>query len=121
MTDYTPTTEHVRAQYARQENYDDYYKGDIFLTSDGQISAAQFDRWLESVKAEARNEVLNREWITTPDELLQHVIAGRESERERIVRQLENIATNVIKSGNEYWDGYVRALEDVRLNNWPID
>ena len=50
--------------------------------------------WLESVKAE---------------------------ERQRIVRQLENIATNVIRSGNEYWDGYVRALEDVRLNNWPLD
>jgi hypothetical protein len=56
MTDYIPTTEHVRAQYARQENYDDYFEGDIFLTPDGQISAAQFDRWLESVKAEAVRE-----------------------------------------------------------------
>jgi hypothetical protein len=84
MTDYTPTTEHVKNTYdiARIE-YDEAYGG-----------AAEFDRWLGSVKAE---------------------------ERERIVRHLENIATNVIKSGNEYWDGYVRALEDVRLDNWPLE
>jgi hypothetical protein len=50
--------------------------------------------WLESVKAE---------------------------ERKRIIRQLENIATNIIKSDNEYWEGYVRALEDVRLDNWPLE
>ena len=49
------------------------------------------------------------------------IIVGKSRERERIVRQLENIATNVIKAGNEYWDGYVRALEDVRLDNWPLE
>ena len=49
------------------------------------------------------------------------IIVGKSQERNRIIRQLENIATNVIKSGNEYWDGYVRALEDVRLNNWPLE
>jgi len=48
------------------------------------------------------------------------IIVGKGQERQRIVRQLENIATNVIRSGNEYWDGYVRALEDVRLDNWPL-
>jgi hypothetical protein len=48
------------------------------------------------------------------------IIIGKSQERARIIRQLENIATNVIKSGNEYWDGYVRALEDVRLDNWPL-
>jgi hypothetical protein len=49
------------------------------------------------------------------------IVVGKSRERQRIVRQLENIATNVIKSGNEYWDGYVRALEDVRLDNWPLE
>jgi RNase P protein component len=49
------------------------------------------------------------------------IIVGKSQERNRIIRQLENIATNVIKSGNEYWDGYVRALEDVRLDNWPLE
>jgi len=49
------------------------------------------------------------------------IIVGKSRERERILRQLENIATNVIQSGNEYWDGYVRALEDVRLDNWPLE
>jgi len=49
------------------------------------------------------------------------IIVGKSQERKRIIRQLENIATNVIKSGNEYWDGYVRALEDVRLDSWPFE
>jgi len=49
------------------------------------------------------------------------IMIGKSQERALIIRQLENIATNVIKSGNEYWDGYVRALEDVRLDNWPME
>jgi len=44
---------------------------------------------------------------------------GARIERARILWQLEDIATWVIRSGNEYWDGYVRALEDVREDNWP--
>jgi hypothetical protein len=63
-------------------------------TSSNFLTPQGFDRWLESVKAE---------------------------ERKRIIRQLENIATNIIKSDNEYWEGYVRALEDVRLDNWPLE
>lgn len=51
-------TEHVRAQYARHENYDPYFEGDLFLTPDGQISAAEFDRWLESVKVKERQSII---------------------------------------------------------------
>lgn len=57
MTDpYTPTTEHVRAQYARQENYDEFYEGDLYATPDGQVSAADFDRWLAAHDAQVREE-----------------------------------------------------------------
>lgn len=52
MSDVTPTTEYVRAQYARIENYDPYYEGDLYLTPDGQLSAEQFDRWLAEHDAE---------------------------------------------------------------------
>jgi hypothetical protein len=54
MSDYTPTTEHVRAQYARQENYDPYFEGDWYLTEDGQHSAEEFDRWLAEVEKKAK-------------------------------------------------------------------
>lgn len=46
MDEEMPTTEHVRAQYARQENYDEFYEGDLYLTPDGQVSAREFDAWL---------------------------------------------------------------------------
>jgi hypothetical protein len=49
----TPDTEHVRAQYARQENYDEYYEGDLYPTPDGQLSAKLFNLWLAGVRAEA--------------------------------------------------------------------
>ncbi|WP_028245415.1 hypothetical protein [Pseudoclavibacter soli] len=50
------TTEYVRAQFARQENYTECYEGDLFLTPDGQCSAAEFDCWLARVKAETLRE-----------------------------------------------------------------
>jgi hypothetical protein len=50
---YPPDTEHVRAQYARQENYDYYYEGDLYPTPDGQRSAELFNLWLAEVRAEA--------------------------------------------------------------------
>lgn len=50
------TTDHVRAQFARQENYTECYEGDLFLTPDGQCSAAEFDCWLAHVKAETLRE-----------------------------------------------------------------
>lgn len=54
------TTEHVREQFARQENYDEFYEGDLFNTPDGQVSAAEFDAWLAAhdalVRAEAWDE-----------------------------------------------------------------
>ena len=90
MTDYTPSEGFIRAAFIAERSRFKY----LAVAEDDAVYEEEFDRWLESVKAE---------------------------EREQIVRQLENIATNVIKSGNEYWDGYVRALEDVRLNDWPID
>jgi len=46
---------------------------------------------------------------------------GENLEHKRIIRQLENVATNFIKWGNEYWDGYVRAIEDIRIENWPFE
>lgn len=54
MTGTTPTTAHVRAQYARQENYDSYYEGDLFDTPDGQVSAGEFDQWLAEHDAETK-------------------------------------------------------------------
>lgn len=53
-TDSMPTTEHVRAQYARQENYDEFWEGDLFDTPDGQVSAGEFDAWLTAHDAEVR-------------------------------------------------------------------
>ena len=61
MTKDTPTTEHVRAQYARMENYDPYYEGDLYLTPDGQLSAQKFDRWLAEHDAEVA--MAERAWI----------------------------------------------------------
>ena len=61
MSEYTPSTEHVRAQYARIENYDPYYEGDLYLTPDGQLSAEQFDRWLAQHDAEVAK--VERVWI----------------------------------------------------------
>lgn len=56
--EYTPTTEHVRAQYARQENYDEFYEGDLYRTPGGQASAEAFDRWLTAELRRAKAEVL---------------------------------------------------------------
>jgi len=52
------------------------------------------------VKAEARNEALGREWITTPDELLQHVIAGRKAERERIEDIIDDEYSDLVAAGH---------------------
>jgi hypothetical protein len=49
----TPDTEHVRAQYSRMENFDEYYEGDWYQTPDGQRSAELFNLWLAEVKEEA--------------------------------------------------------------------
>jgi len=56
--EYTPTSEHIRQQYARQENYDEFYEGDVFFTPDGQASAAGFDRWLEGVQKKAAYDAI---------------------------------------------------------------
>lgn len=66
MSEDTPDTEHVRAQFARMENFDPYYEGDLYLTPDGQLSAQKFDRWLAkhdaAVGARARSELLERQF-----------------------------------------------------------
>lgn len=46
MSEYTPTTERVRSEYARDTN----------ATKRNEIPRAEFDRWLEQVKAEAWHE-----------------------------------------------------------------
>ena len=46
MTDYTPTTERVRSEYARDTN----------ASKKHEVPRAEFDRWLEQVKAEAWEE-----------------------------------------------------------------
>ena len=59
MTDYTPhipTTDYVRDQYVRQANYD-FYTDEAIVDFNGYEVAAEFDRWLESVKAEERARI----------------------------------------------------------------
>jgi len=50
MTDYTPTTEEIRGHWEEMWSYDHSENGK-------EQRNAQFDRWLESVKAEAVREV----------------------------------------------------------------
>jgi hypothetical protein len=47
MSDYTPTTDEVRADYVRARNrgYDEY-QGDQTLTAMQEHYGAEFDRWL---------------------------------------------------------------------------
>ena len=102
MTDYTPTTEFVRSQYARHGLCEFYDKAaeDPTLSFNGYEVAAEFDRWLESVKAEARKEVLDRKWVTTPEELFQHVLAGRNAERERIEDIVDDEYADLVAAGH---------------------
>jgi hypothetical protein len=53
---YSPDTEHVRAQYARMENYEYNAPFDMYLTTEGQRSAELFNIWLAEVRAEAFKE-----------------------------------------------------------------
>ena len=58
MDDYTPTTLEVRESYT-------YFRGTIPLVE----HAAEFDRWLNEVKAEVWEEVVNMGYV---DALLGH-------------------------------------------------
>lgn len=69
-------------------------------TSSNFVTPQEFDRWLESVKAVERNDALDKEWITTPDELLQHVLAGRNAERERIEDIIDNEYADLVAAGH---------------------
>jgi hypothetical protein len=62
--EYTPTVEYARAQYARQENYDYYYEGDLYLTPDGQLSASEFDRMIAEVERAAAVKALREAAFT---------------------------------------------------------
>lgn len=48
MSDYTPTTEDIRAAYENRAAI-----GPPAMAADYEEAAAQFDRWLASVRAEA--------------------------------------------------------------------
>ena len=50
MTDYTPTTQEVRGKYATHQGA--RYRGQKYL----DLRRAEFDRWLNEVKAEAWDE-----------------------------------------------------------------
>jgi hypothetical protein len=72
MTDYALTTEEIKLWV--ELNLRDHSD----ISNGGEL----FDRWLEKVK----NDALDGEWITTPEELYKHVMAGVKAERERIIR-----------------------------------
>lgn len=59
MSNYTPTTEEVRAEYVRDHtrNFDSYTVGRS-LTSEQEFYGARFDRWLSEVKARVWNECM---------------------------------------------------------------
>jgi Ca2+-binding EF-hand superfamily protein len=90
--------QHIRAQYARQENYDQFYEGDLFDTPDGQVSAAEFDRIMAAHDAEltekVRREILE-ELQEQFAEKVAHLLTAVEDEsrhpvaRESIARHAE--------------------------------
>lgn len=55
MSDYTPTTKDVKACYLLREIRDLKARG-RYEPGDEWVLAAEFDRWLEGVRAEARAE-----------------------------------------------------------------
>ena len=60
MSDYTPTTEEVRADYVRDHTHGyDEYQGDRTLTAVQGDHEAEFDRWLAQHDAEVRTAALN--------------------------------------------------------------
>lgn len=76
MSDYTPSTDEVRADYVRDHtrNFDSYMTGRS-LTSEQEVYGARYDRMIESVRAE------ERERIARNIEALEHT---RDEVRDRI-------------------------------------
>ena len=62
MSEYTPTTEEVRADYVRDHtrNFDSYMVGRS-LTSEQEFYGAKFDRWLAAHDAEVLDGVVTQE------------------------------------------------------------
>ena len=89
MSGYTPHTEDVAMAYIHATN------GDTWVAGRADALRAEFDRWLASVQAEAR-----------------------QAEREHIVDGLQLVASYVLKP-SDYRDGYAQALSDIENDSLP--
>ena len=56
MSDWTPTTQQVRDGYRYDPEYD--YYNPLHESANVELRGLAFDRWLEQVKAEARDDAL---------------------------------------------------------------
>lgn len=61
MSEYTPTTGHVRVAYQDHQDFQSVVKG---LDRPGDVEAGrEFDRWLAQHDAEVKAEVLEKRWV----------------------------------------------------------